>query len=135
MIVKVTALFVAAAALGVLASPGTAAQQAFSFPPETATYRANDLPGYQLVQRNCLGCHSAQYASMQPPSSSRGYWDATVRKMKKPFGAPFPDEDAAAMVDYLVKTYGAERAAPGKQVRRSAVGVMEFGIRNLPLSS
>jgi len=32
--------------------------------------------------------------------------------MKKPFGAPFPDEDIAAMVDYLVKTYGAERAKP-----------------------
>ena len=30
--------------------------------------------------------------------------------MKKPFGAQFPDEDVPAMVDYLVKTYGAERA-------------------------
>lgn len=29
--------------------------------------------------------------------------------MKKPFGAPFPDQDIPAMVDYLVKTYGAER--------------------------
>ena len=46
---------------------------------------------------------------MQPPTSARAYWDATVKKMKKPFGAQFPDEDIAAMVDYLVKTYGAER--------------------------
>ena len=83
-------------------------------PPETATYRASDLPGYQLVQRNCLMCHAAQYVSTQPPASPRGYWDATVRKMKKPFGAPFPEEDIPAMVDYLVRTYGAERPAAPK---------------------
>jgi sulfite dehydrogenase len=35
--------------------------------------------------------------------------------MKKPFGATFPDADVPAMVDYLVKTYGAERStAPPK---------------------
>jgi hypothetical protein len=28
--------------------------------------------------------------------------------MKTPFGAPFADEDIPAIVDYLVKTYGAE---------------------------
>jgi hypothetical protein len=58
---------------------------------------------------------------MQPPSSSRTYWDATVKKMKKPFGAPFPDEDIGEMVDYLVKTYGAERTttpASGRGARR-----------------
>jgi cytochrome c5 len=84
-------------------------KRTFTLPPETAAYGASDLPGYQLVQRNCAGCHSAQYVAMQPPSSPRAWWDATVKKMKKPFGAPFPDEDVPAMVDYLVKTYGAER--------------------------
>ena len=34
--------------------------------------------------------------------------------MKKTFGAQFADEDVAAMVDYLVKTYGAERVAAGE---------------------
>ncbi len=58
-----------------------------------------------------MTCHSAQYVLTQPPSSPRSYWDATVRKMKKPFGAPFADEDIPAMVDYLTKTYGAERTA------------------------
>ena len=110
MILKLTSFLVAAAALAMSSSRGTETRQTISFPPETATYRASDLPGYQLVQRNCLGCHSAHYASMQPPSSNRAYWEATVRKMKKPFGALFPDEDMAAMIDYLVKTYGAERA-------------------------
>ncbi len=79
-------------------------------PAETAQYAPSDLPGYTLVLRNCMICHSAQYAQSQPPASPRANWDATVKKMKKPFGATYPDEDAAAMVDYLVKTYGAEHA-------------------------
>ena len=64
--------------------------------------------GYALVQRDCLICHSAQYVQYQPSSSPRAYWEATVKKMKKPFGAPFSDEDIPAIVDYLVKTYGTE---------------------------
>jgi sulfite dehydrogenase len=80
-------------------------------PPETATYKPSELPGYQLVQRNCMTCHAAQYASSQPPASPRAYWEATVKKMKKPFGAQFDDADMPAMVDYLVKTYGVERGA------------------------
>jgi len=79
-----------------------------TLPPETAAYRASPLPGYQLVRQNCLICHSAQYVQTQPPTSARAYWEATVVKMKKAFGAPFPEEDIPSMVDYLVKTYGAE---------------------------
>ena len=66
----------------------TARQQ--SMPPETAAYQPSALPGYEIVRRSCLTCHSAQYVSTQPPGSTRTYWDATVKKMKKPFGAPFP---------------------------------------------
>jgi sulfite dehydrogenase len=51
---------------------------------------------------------------MQPPASPRAYWEATVRKMKKPFGAPLAEEDIPIIVDYLVKTYGNERPAAGK---------------------
>jgi sulfite dehydrogenase len=83
-----------------------------SMPPETAAYQPSTLPGYELVRRNCLTCHSAQYVSTQPPGSTRTYWEATVKKMKKPFGAMFPDEDIPAMVEYLARTYGAERTAP-----------------------
>ena len=85
-----------------------AAQRTITLPPETAAYVTSDLPGYQLVQRNCVGCHSAHYVQMQPPTLARAYWENTVKRMKKPFGAQFPDEDVAAMVDYLVRTYGAE---------------------------
>ena len=94
-----------------LALAGSAGALEIHLPPETATYKPSELPGYQLVQRNCMTCHAAQYASSQPPASPRAYWEATVKKMKKPFGAQFADEDVPAMVDYLVKTYGAERGA------------------------
>jgi mono/diheme cytochrome c family protein len=101
-------------AIAAVTEPSNGQQRTITLPNETATYVASQLPGYQLVQRNCAGCHSAHYAAMQPPSSPRAWWEATVKKMKKPFGAPFPDDDIAAMVDYLVKTYGAERTAAGR---------------------
>jgi cytochrome c5 len=103
-----------AVAIAAMTEPATVQQRTITLPGETATYVASQLPGYQLVQRNCVGCHSAHYVAMQPPSSPRAWWDATVKKMKKPFGAPFPDDDIAAMVDYLVKTYGAERTAASR---------------------
>jgi sulfite dehydrogenase len=78
-------------------------------PAETAVYRPSDLPGYQLVQKNCIACHSAQYVLTQPPDSSRSYWLATVHKMEKAFGAPIDEKEIPAMVDYLVKIYGSER--------------------------
>jgi sulfite dehydrogenase len=101
------------AVLAAAAGTGVAGQDV-KMPPERAVYRKSELPGYQLVMANCLMCHSAEYVLTQPPTSSRAYWDATVKKMKKPFGAPFPDEDIAAIVDYLTKTYGAERPAAGQ---------------------
>ena len=78
-------------------------------PPETAAYKPSSLPGYQLALRDCMTCHSAHYVQSQPSSSPRAYWEATVKKMKHPFGAQFADEDIAPIADYLVKTYGAER--------------------------
>jgi sulfite dehydrogenase len=95
----------------IVGAPRGAQALDITLPPETAAYKANDLPGYRLVQQNCLICHSAHYVLYQPPSSPRGYWEGVVKKMKKPFGASFADDDVPAMVDYLVKTYGAERSA------------------------
>jgi sulfite dehydrogenase (cytochrome) subunit B len=45
----------------------------------------------------------------QPPNAPRGYWDTMVKRMKAVFKAPVADEDMPAIVDYLVKTYGAEQ--------------------------
>jgi sulfite dehydrogenase len=103
--------------LGLLSLCAAAAATAveIKLPPETAVYKPSSLPGYQLVQQNCMTCHAAQYAATQPPSSNRAYWETAVKKMKKPYGAQFDDADIPAIVDYLVKTYGNERtgAAPG----------------------
>lgn len=79
-------------------------------PPETAVFKPSALPGYLLAQRNCTICHSVHYIQSQPSASPRGYWEATVKKMRAPFGAKFTDEDIPVIVDYLVKTYGAERS-------------------------
>jgi sulfite dehydrogenase len=95
---------------GALAA-GPALAVEIKLPPENATFKPSQLPGYALAQRNCITCHSVHYIQTQPLTLPRSYWDATVKKMKKPFGAQFPDEDIPAMVDYLVKTYGAERSS------------------------
>ena len=87
---------------------GNAQALEINLPQETAVYKESSLPGYQLAMANCMMCHSAQYVQMQPHSSARPYWEATVKKMKTPFGAPFPEADIAPIVDYLSKTYGAE---------------------------
>ncbi len=85
----------------------TASALEITLPPETVRYKPSDLPGYTLVERDCMVCHSAQYVQSQP-SSPRSYWEAAVKKMKAPFGASFPDADIPAIVDYLAKTYGAD---------------------------
>lgn len=96
-------------------------------PPETATYKASPLPGYVLVQRNCMSCHSADYARTQPPTSPRSYWEATVKKMKRPFGAQFDDADIPAMVEYLAKVYGAEQGNAGAVTASTAATAATAG--------
>ncbi|PLQ00930.1 SorB family sulfite dehydrogenase c-type cytochrome subunit [Cupriavidus pauculus] len=105
-----TFLLATACALGAVSGASNARPVEIKLPQETATYKPSTLPGYNLALQNCMICHSAQYVSTQPSTSTRAYWDATVKKMKKPFGAPLKDEDIPAIVDYLVKTYGAEQA-------------------------
>ena len=101
-----------AACLALMFAAAPAAQALeIQLPQETASYQPSELPGYRLVQQNCMTCHAAQYVSSQPSSLGRAYWDATVKKMKTAYGAPLRDEDLPVMADYLVKTYGAERSA------------------------
>lgn len=92
-------------------APYSAIALDIQLPPETAVFKPSELPGYTLAQRNCMTCHSVHYIQSQPPASPRDYWEATVKKMRVPFGAKFADEDIPAIVDYLVKTYGAERGS------------------------
>lgn len=81
-----------------------------TLPPETGVYKT--APGVEVVQANCLTCHSTEYVSSQPPMP-RKFWEANVKKMKEKFGAPIQDAQVAAIVDYLAATYGAsEKPAP-----------------------
>ena len=80
-----------------------AAPVAITLPPETSAYKTGS--GADLAQANCLMCHSADYISSQPPMT-RKFWEATVKKMKEKYGAPTPDDQVAALVNYLTASYG-----------------------------
>lgn len=92
-----------------LISAQIAQAKTIELPSDTVLWRPSDLPGYQLTLQQCSTCHSAHYAEYQPPNSGAGYWNAQVLRMKKVFKAPIPDEEIPTIVDYLNKTYGANR--------------------------
>jgi hypothetical protein len=60
-----------------------------------------------LVQSRCSTCHSLDYIVMNSPFLARAAWEAEVRKMMKVMGAPIPESDVDAIVDYLTDHYGA----------------------------
>ncbi len=62
-------------------------------------------PGIELVQANCVLCHSLDYVSTQPPLT-RAQWTAGVEKMRARFGAPITTNQIPAVVEYLVGNYG-----------------------------
>lgn len=61
--------------------------------------------GLELVQANCVPCHSLRYIEMQP-NLPRKAWEKTVTKMVKTFSAPIDSITSAAIVDYLVAVKG-----------------------------
>lgn len=80
-----------------------AAPVRFELPKETATFKPG--PGADIAKNQCLICHSAEYISTQP-RLPRAFWEANVAKMRDKYGALLPKEQAPALVDYLVQTYG-----------------------------
>jgi mono/diheme cytochrome c family protein len=68
--------------------------------------RLKDAPGRELVEANCIMCHSLDYIQMNSPFMDRKGWDASVSKMIKAMGAPIREADAKAIVDYLATHYG-----------------------------
>ncbi|MEI6712587.1 MAG: cytochrome c [Verrucomicrobiota bacterium] len=80
-----------------------AADVSITLPPETGTYKSG--PGVELATANCLMCHSTEYVASQPPMP-RKFWEASVKKMKDKFGAPTPDDQVSALINYLTSTYG-----------------------------
>jgi cytochrome c5 len=62
-------------------------------------------PGAAAAQANCLSCHSSAYVATQPVLT-KAQWGAEVAKMKGAYGAPIPDDQVPAIVDYLTTQYG-----------------------------
>ena len=93
-----------------LAAPAT--QAGIQQPPDVRSIvlpqLAPDLPpgpGREAVNSACVICHSTRYITMQP-LFPRKTWLAEVEKMRKVFGAPVSDPQAAEIVEYLVSVRG-----------------------------
>ncbi len=56
----------------------------------------------RLFERKCSTCHSIERPKSQ--GKTKTGWQATVLRMKR-HGARLSDGDAAAIVDYLARTY------------------------------
>jgi mono/diheme cytochrome c family protein len=68
--------------------------------------KLKDGEGRQLVEANCVMCHSLDYIQMNSVFLDRKGWEASVNKMIKVMGAPIRTEDVSGLVDYLAKQYG-----------------------------
>jgi sulfite dehydrogenase (cytochrome) subunit B len=77
----------------------------YDLPEETAALKPG--PNVEMVQGNCMGCHSVDYITTQPhgPQFKKDFWQAEVTKMIKVYGAPIDERDVSKIVDYLAATY------------------------------
>ena len=73
---------------------------------DESTIKLQDAAGRDLVERNCIACHSLDYIPMNSPFLDRKGWEASVTKMIKVMGAPIAADDVPGIVDYLVRNYG-----------------------------
>jgi cytochrome c5 len=95
-----------ALAIALTASAAVAADGITSFKSVSVDLPFGDRtfegPGADVVNNNCLACHSVGMVMTQPPLS-RQTWEAEVAKMRNAYKAPVPDADVAPIVDYLSK--------------------------------
>ena len=57
-------------------------------------------PGSEVVNNNCVTCHSVEMVLTQPPFSKTA-WEGIVKKMAKIYRAPVADTDVGPIVEYL----------------------------------
>ena len=60
-----------------------------------------DGPGADVVNSNCLACHSAGM-ELNQPGLSKAQWRTEVEKMRTAFKAPIDPKDVDTIVDYFV---------------------------------
>jgi sulfite dehydrogenase (cytochrome) subunit B len=66
-----------------------------------------NAPGHDVVEKKCSACHSLDYLRTNANFLDRQGWQAEVNKMIQVFGADISRSDAAVIVDYLARNYGA----------------------------
>ena len=88
---------------GLLAAARAVAADQWILPPEQPNFKSGK--GAELVQANCLICHSSEYITTQP-AFTRDQWKASVTKMQQKFGAPITAETVDPLLDYLITNYG-----------------------------
>lgn len=79
------------------------AAESWTLPTEQPGFKK--APGSDLVQANCLVCHSSEYITTQPPLT-RDQWKASITKMQQKYGAPIAAENVDPLLEYLVASYG-----------------------------
>jgi hypothetical protein len=62
-------------------------------------------PDAELLNANCLGCHSASMVLLQPKLTAK-QWSASVEKMRNVYKAPIEEADAAKLPEALVRAQG-----------------------------
>lgn len=87
---------------GMLLACATGAQAA-----DESLIRLKDGPGRELVQSNCVMCHSLDYIQMNSPFLDRKGWEAEVGKMVNAYHASIDKNNIQPIVDYLTLHYGA----------------------------
>ena len=86
----------------VAASTVMAQPSAYRVPRETAQVKAG--AGADLVQAICGLCHSLDYITTQPPQRGEAFWQASVTKMVRVYGADLQGREAE-IVAYLSAHY------------------------------
>ena len=88
-----------------LAGTVNSAPLIYQLPDEVATLKPG--PNLEVVQNNCMACHSVDYIQTQPrgPKFKSEFWNAEVTKMIKVYGAPIDQSDADKIIEYLAATY------------------------------
>lgn len=97
-------LAAAAALLGAaaLATLAGAAPRSYELPGDPELDWPAD-PAAELVQVHCAACHSLDYVVRQPTGMPRSFWEASVTKMVKTYGADIPAEEQSAIAEYLAR--------------------------------
>jgi mono/diheme cytochrome c family protein len=73
---------------------------------DEAAIKLKEGAGRELVEKNCVACHSLDYIPMNSPFLDRKGWEGSVTKMIKAMGAPIAADEVPGILDYLVRNYG-----------------------------